>query len=173
MSEFEIEVKARCFNPDKIKKKILLDGGKFLYKQTEEDLYFNHPLRDFKKTDEAFRIRRIADKNILTYKGPKLSSPVKSRIETEVQVDNFEKMKSILLSLGFVESGAVLKNREYLQFRDAHVCVDEVEGLGTFVEVEILSNNTDVAEKKILEYANFLNLKKFEKKSYLEMICDK
>src|SRR5690242_2356685 len=50
----------------------------------EADHYFNAPDRDFAQTDEAFRLRRIGPKNLLTYKGPKSPGLVKTRAEIEV-----------------------------------------------------------------------------------------
>ncbi len=50
----------------------------------QEDRYFNHPGRDFAATDEALRIRSVGNDNFVTYKGPKLSGPTKSRREIEL-----------------------------------------------------------------------------------------
>src|SRR5262245_2449607 len=54
-------------------------------KQREEaDHYFNAPDRDFARTDEALRIRRIGSANCVTYKGPKRDLQTKTRTEIEV-----------------------------------------------------------------------------------------
>src|SRR4051812_19548417 len=50
----------------------------------EADHYFNAPDRDFVKTGEAFRLRRIGAQNFFTYKGPRLAGPVKIRPELEI-----------------------------------------------------------------------------------------
>ena len=50
----EVEIKAKI----KIKEiKEILDklGAKFIKEEKQRDIYFSHPLRDFGKTDEAFR----------------------------------------------------------------------------------------------------------------------
>ena len=49
--------------------------------QEHADHYFNGHDRDFHQTDEAFRIRRMGEKNFLTYKGPKRDTDTKTRIE--------------------------------------------------------------------------------------------
>ena len=50
----------------------------------EADHYFNAPDRDFARTDEAFRLRRIGAANFVTYKGPKRDAQRKMRTEIEV-----------------------------------------------------------------------------------------
>src|SRR5437764_14503600 len=52
----------------------------------EADHYFNAPDRDFARTDEAFRLRRVGSSNYLTYKGPKQPAEVKVRTELEVEL---------------------------------------------------------------------------------------
>src|SRR5690242_8827045 len=48
------------------------------------DHYFNAPDRDFARTDEALRLRRIDAANFVTYKGPKQDAQTKTRTEIEV-----------------------------------------------------------------------------------------
>src|SRR6478736_612664 len=50
----------------------------------ESDHYFNAPDRDFARTDEALRLRRIGPANFVTYKGPKRDAQTKTRAEIEV-----------------------------------------------------------------------------------------
>ena len=50
----------------------------------QSDLYFNHPARDFAKTDEALRLRSVGDEHFITYKGPKLDATTKTRQEIEL-----------------------------------------------------------------------------------------
>ena len=50
----------------------------------EADHYFNAPDRDFARTGEAFRLRRIGAANYLTYKGPRQQSAIRIRREVEI-----------------------------------------------------------------------------------------
>ena len=54
---------------------------------------------------------------------------------------------------------------------DAIICIDEVNGLGKFVEIEIESDNLE-AKEKVFEIAEMLGYSRNEviTKSYLEMI---
>jgi adenylate cyclase class 2 len=103
----------------------------------ERDLYFNSPARDFGVTDEALRIRSTGEETTLTYKGPKLGhGTVKAREELIVPVGAGETMGEILLRLGFTHTAVVKKQRETYLVEGAYVALDEVEGLGPFVEIE-------------------------------------
>ena len=50
----------------------------------EADHYLNAPDRDFARTDEALRLRRIGENTFLTYKGPRRDAASKTRTEVEV-----------------------------------------------------------------------------------------
>ena len=71
----------------------------------EADHYFNAPDRDFAKTDEAFRLRRIGEQNFLTYKGPKQAAAVKIRTELEIPLRDGDEaaaqMTQLLRHLGY------------------------------------------------------------------------
>ena len=173
MKVFEIELKAYCDNPDKIINNILSADGIFINTENHEDLYFNHPGKDFAVTDEALRLRKIDDKSVITYKGPKLAGFVKTRIEEETGIDDFGKVREILLHLEFKEVLVVNKKRDVYKLNDITICIDYVNGLGVFIELEIMSGNRDWAEKELLLIAEKLGLTIFEKKSYLELLLDK
>ena len=98
---------------------------------------------------------------------------MKTRIEKETGIDNFEKVREILLLLEFKEVLVVNKKRDLYKLNDTTVCIDYVNGLGIFIELEIMSGNRDWAEKELLSIADKLGLTKFEKKSYLELLLDK
>lgn len=120
----------------------------------QEDAYFNHPSqdRDFAKTDEALRVRLDGDQAMFTYKGPRVDSVTKTRQELELQVanpgDSGESMKQFLQTLGFIYVHSVVKQRRKgkLVFQDqtVEVALDEVEGLGLFIEFEIVTGEEEL-----------------------------
>ncbi|WP_334140473.1 class IV adenylate cyclase, partial [Methanothrix soehngenii] len=105
----EVEVKARA--REDTKKRIAALGATSIGVENHLDLYFNSPLRDFKKSDEALRIRIKEDGARLTYKGPKLDQQTKSRRELTIRIDDPTQMRDILSLLGFVLSAEVRKRR--------------------------------------------------------------
>ncbi len=170
MEKIEIEIKAYCKDTASVKQRLEKLGAIFVKTKKESDRYFNHPAKDFGKTDEALRLRTDGDITILTYKGPKISEKSKARIEKEVGVHGDEETGEILNHLGFREVGKVVKKRDYYKIDDITICLDEVEGLGSFVELEKIGENVDISENELFKLAGKLGLKKFERKSYLELI---
>lgn len=169
----EVEIKAWCDNHTQIIDSIIKLGGKKISDLNEIDTYFNHPERDFAKTDEAFRLRKQNDKNKITYKGPKLSKKAKTRFESETSFEDYESMKVILEKLSFRETGVVEKNRTIYQYNGIDICIDRVKNVGDFVELEKMGEDKESIEKELFELASQLNLSKFETKSYLELLLEK
>src|SRR5713226_794198 len=81
----------------------------------EADHYFNAPDRDFARTDEALRLRRIGPANYVTYKGPKLDAQTKTRTEVEVPLADgnaaAEDFLRLLTHLGYRPVAVVRKSR--------------------------------------------------------------
>ncbi len=169
----EVEVKFRITDVEEIERKIST-FAEFVVEKVEDDVYFNHPCRNFAETDEALRIRKDSDGFTLTYKGSKIDPETKTRDEIKLKIDDFDKMREILIRLGFRISGRVVKKRKIYKNGEVTICIDWLEGLGNFVEIEIESADIDKAKKKIFEYAKRLGLEKENsiRKSYLEMILD-
>ncbi len=158
--------------PDRGKLAAVLDyvgGWGNLPEVVHHDAYFSHPCRDFRKTDEALRLRHSTgeeEKWYLTYKGPRLDGLSKTRDESEVQVH--PAVREILLRLGFEEVARVVKRRRGFVKGDQAVFVDEVQGLGTYVEIESRSHDQD-ALPVLLGVLEQMGLQS-ETRSYLELL---
>jgi len=126
----EVELKAPCKGAED---KVKALGAEFVKSETQEDTYFTHPACDFRRTDEALRIRRT-DGLVLTYKGPKAKSDLKSREEIEFPV--MEDAFTLLERLGFKKAFTIKKTRRTYSLDGLTVCCDLVDGLGEYVEVE-------------------------------------
>lgn len=140
----EAEIKLPIYNIEELTANLLANGFRKDKKVLEQDIYFNSPLRDFRKSDEALRIRSVTNletgtgKALLTYKGPKLDLLTMTRKEVETPVEEAEKMESILSELGYKEKYPVIKTRQYYKSDEITACVDQVQDLGDFLELEIL-----------------------------------
>lgn len=173
----EVEVKARA-RPDTLQKMLDL-GARPVGIEHHCDAYFNSPHHDFKESDEALRIRVKDQGARLTYKGPRLDLQTKSRREITVEIDDPAAMEAILSALGFVMSGMVRKVRTKYSLDGAVLALDEVEGLGSFLEVEISAPDSgcgegDFAEKRdqVVKILERLGLKESIRKSYLELLFE-
>ncbi|KUG20969.1 MAG: class IV adenylate cyclase [Methanomicrobiaceae archaeon] len=114
----------------------------------ERDVYYNAPHRDFAVTDEALRMRYADGACVVTYKGPKrVIGGAKVREEFNLAVESGGVCEEILLRLGFTKSAEVRKRREIYELCGTTVALDDVEGLGTFVEIEVIceGNGDDAA----------------------------
>ena len=171
----EIEVKAYADDLKGIEAKIKEMGAEPTWEGGQEDTYYNHPERDFAKTDEALRIRKEKNRNTLTYKGPKIDEHSKTREEIQFSIENPEAAGDMLVKLGFTPVGTVKKLRKKYQLGDLKISLDSVEGLGDFVEIEAL--NPDISEQEVPETRDRINalmddlgLNKRERTSYLELL---
>ncbi len=170
----EIEVKARASHIF-LRDKLAAMGAKPEGIQEHLDTYYNSPVRDFSTTDEALRIRSVNEKSVLTYKGKKLDSVSKTRPEFETEVDG-DSTRSILVALGFFESGVVRKKREVFSYQDLIIALDSVEGLGEFIEVEKQAEgNIEEHSNEIFSFLEKLGIQKEDsiRTSYLEMVLEK
>ena len=149
----------------------------------EADHYFNAPDRDFARTDEAFRLRRIGAHYRITYKGPKQAGTAKTRTEIEVSLEPGAQaaadLQRLVRSLGNRPTAVVRKRRTIWYFRragcDLQVCLDEVDEVGRFVEVEIVAapEQRMQAEQVLQTVAAELGLHACERRSYLEMLLER
>lgn len=150
---------------------------------TQEDAYLGHPSRDFAQTNEALRLRRIGDENRITYKGPRLGGPTKTREEIELAFDEgepaFAQLHRLFTNLGFRPVATVKKRRRLFHLehggRPIEVVLDHVEGLGDFAEVEALAaSDADLpaAQAAVLDLAQKLGLAEPEPRSYLRMLLE-
>ena len=168
----EVEVKARA--KKETIERIAALGATPLRVENHRDLYFNSPSRDFKQSDEALRIRIKEDGARLTYKGPRLDQQTKSRRELTVKIDDPTQMREILSFLGFVLSAEVRKRRTKYSYQGMVIALDEVEGLGTFLEVEARGEADWENEKeRVLSVLKKLELKDTIRRSYLELLEEK
>jgi len=193
----EVEIKAKVLNPEELVKKFKNQEGGYKISFIHEDTYFNMPegLRDFKRTDEALRIRKSIEynKNIdsskqninyfITYKGKKLDKTTKTRNELETKLENGDSVKEIFNTLGFREIFTVKKERDLYEFNFKgyiiEALIDFIPLLKEyFIEVEIMSESYDRIEESkniLFEFLNLFDIKKEEsiRKSYLELILER
>lgn len=174
----EVEVKIKVNDFEDIEYR-LLDGGALLEEIVRQrDRYFQHPSRDFNETDEALRIREDGDRFYLTYKGPKFDPKSKTRVELNTEISSVKNITHTLEQLGFREVGVVSKERKIYLYNELQFCLDNVESVGLYVEVEkIIPDKSHYEKERELIFKTIkemgLNPEKNERKSYLELLLDK
>src|SRR5262245_15667896 len=113
---WEVEQKFRLTAPETVRSELLALGVHFEPAITQVDRYFQHPVRDFAKTDEALRLRQVGERNFITYKGPKIDPLTKTRRELELPLPDgpaiTNQYAELLMALGFSPAGTVRKARQ-------------------------------------------------------------
>ena len=165
--------------------KVMLTGLDTLGSSVDEgveqvDQYFNHPSKDFVKTDEVLRIRNVGDANFVTYKGARIDSTTKTRHELELPLgdgpQNLKDFGSMLTLLGFSPIMTVRKFRRKAMCDwegiPIEICLDEIDQLGTFVELEATTDarGLENAKERLSSLAAQLGLTRSERRSYLELL---
>jgi adenylate cyclase class 2 len=173
----EVEIKIPIDDIEKLRN-IIKRRGTLVSIIKQNDIYFQHPSRDFSLTDEALRLREEDNKYQLTYKGPKISEMSKTRTEITINVNDFNKTKQLLEYLGFKTFINITKIRETYKINEFFVSIDYVNGLGYYAELEKeVSDIRRVSEieNELINLAKDLGLDvtKNIRKSYLELLLDK
>lgn len=172
----EVEIKAKAGH-DAVKNRLKQEGASLEKTVEQADVYFNAPDRDFAVTDEALRLRDEGGQVFLTYKGRKLDPLSKTRREVDVEVADFKGMEELIRCLGYRETLRVHKTRDTYQLDGALVCLDRVDGLGEFVELETLAiDGDDVPARRdiLIKTMGRLGISGgLIRESYLEMLLAK
>ena len=150
----------------------------------ETDVYFNGTERDFRRTDEALRlrsVRRLPDgpwESLITYKGPKLDRVSNARTEYETGVSDGGTAQELLEALGYRPLAEVNKVRRTYRLDQVTLCLDQVQGLGGFLELELLvpgEEQREAAVERLLALLEELGIPRdqLSRRSYLELLAEK
>lgn len=155
----EVEVKARVFDKSKLLNKLKGLGCVLSEPIRQEDrIYFpkgvSFAILD-KLNNPFLRIRIQEHKKIFTLK--KSRSDELDNIEHETEIENSEEMDAIIKLLGFTPSIRVTKLRQKGKLGECEICIDEVENLGSFIEIEKIIPDSESKEKTIVELLKILH----------------
>jgi len=171
MIEKEVKLRIKTSIED-VKRVIDRYGFRFIDRYTETDTYFQHPCRDFRESDEALRIRYRCSSSTgciyrLTYKGPKkIINGVKYRDEYEIEINDIDNTITILKSLGFKPVLSFSKIRYIYRDRDIEISIDNLCGVGIFMEIEGSEDRVRELMKIFIEFSEIIE------KTYLEICVD-
>jgi adenylate cyclase class 2 len=190
MSTFEVEIKFRVNDIAELERRLQQHFGcsEFSEPVSESDIFFQHPCRNFVKTDECLRLRERtfsddSSEHFLTYKGPKNDPLTKTRLEIEMPITEPERWESFLTALGFHKTASVQKfrRRMALTLEDRHVEIvldslpDLPESSRLFLELETLATEAELEPCRtlLLGIADQLGLSEPIRHSYLKLVQDK
>ncbi len=142
----EIEIKARCTDRQALLAKFAEQNVSVSEPVTQEDQVFGLPGQKGDNDNQApwLRIRTetrgSGEKTIFTLK--KSVTGQLDSIEHETEVLDGNECRNIISHLGFVPYVRIIKTRQKAQLGDIEFCIDDVDGLGSFVEVERLTDES-------------------------------
>ena len=162
MKKFEVEQKYRISDPAAFRKKILSLKAKKISNGHEENEVFN--LKPFKKPGILRLRKKDGGKGVLTFKGPRLRSRFKKRLEIETPVD-YKNARMIFELLGWKPACFYSKTREEYRVGKAFVTLDYLKKHGWFAEIEAPAVVIPVLERKL-----GLTRADRENRTYLEIL---
>jgi adenylate cyclase, class 2 len=145
----EIEVKARIASIENIKEKLEQMGCQFGESHTQEDSIFfpiGIAFQDIVKDTPIVRVRDSNGIAILTMKKRITGDNELIKLEKEVVVSDKQEAMEIVEHMGFYMAAKVHKKRNECTYEGMTICLDEVEGLGNFIEVEKMSESANDKE---------------------------
>lgn len=181
----EVEIKLPVRELDRIREQLIRSGFTKTSHQRERDTYFDNASGQIRESGQALRIRETVDLDTgatvaqMNFKGKKLDPRTMTRQELESNVEQAEICRQILEAVGFHRTfPEVVKEREMLGREDLTACLDRVENLGSFLELEILvdaEDQKDAAQGRMDEVLAMLGYRMEDtvRSSYLSMLQKK
>ncbi len=146
----EIEVKAVLRDKEGVMRAMEARGWHFSGPVTEDDRLFAKEvgsLEAYNRNADFLRIRVRSDGTaVFTLKHhPERHEgrPDSMPLEHETEIGSPEEVEKMLLVLGYQETVRVMKTRQKGRLGKWEACIDEVEGLGSFIELEELAASAE------------------------------
>ena len=178
----EVEVKLPVEDLNEIKRKLVKIGFEESSFIEERDTYFDNQQGDIRANDEALRVRETKDHRTgkiraqINFKGKRMDAGTMTREELETGVENGEISRKILQAIGYIPvAPEVIKERIMLRRESVTACLDNVRGLGEFLELEILADSKKQKDAALGQIENILNNLGYQisdtvRTSYLSML---
>ena len=165
-----IEIKARCYEPARIRNILQTVQARFVGTDHQVDTYFKVP-------NGRLKLRQgNIENNLIFYRRPDQSGPKESDVLL-YKPSEPEPLRQVLeAALGILVE--VRKKREIYFVDNVKIHIDQVDGLGSFVEIEAQDFNGQYNEEQLLQQCEyFLNLfqiplQNLISHSYSDMLLD-
>ncbi len=171
MSFLNVEIKARCNNADRIRSYLVIHNAECKGIDEQVDTYFNVPNGRLKLREGNI------ENNLIFYERINQAGPKNSHFHL-VKIEDAKALKEVLTkSIGV--KVVVIKRREIYYISNVKFHIDEVPGLGSFVEIEAGNILADLTREQLKEQCDFY-IKEFEIRpadfmevSYSDMLLEK
>ena len=171
MAFINVEIKAKCNDASFIRNYLLSNGADFKGIDEQTDTYFN-------VSNGRLKLREgNIENNLIFYERTDQAGPKNSLFHL-VKVEDAEGLKEVLTKSNGVKV-VVKKKREIYFIKNVKFHVDEVPGLGSFVEIEAGNVLVDLSQAQLKEqcdfYMNDFGIKEEDliEVSYSDMLLEK
>lgn len=143
MGHTNIEIKARCSEPEKIRKLLRERGAGFKGVDNQTDTYYKVPKGRLK-----LRQGNI-ENSLIFYERPDRAGPKRA----DVRLFTLDKDSAIseVINSALEVLVVVKKKREIYFIKNIKFHIDEVECLGSFVEIEVIDTTGRIGTKKLTQ----------------------
>ncbi len=153
MSFINIEIKAKCFHPEKVEAFLLSANARFVGLDHQKDTYFQVPIGRLKLRQGTI------ENTLIFYQRPNQDGPKQSDFSLSQMSDGPATEQLLAKALGI--KVVVEKYRKIFFIENVKFHIDEVPGLGSFVEIEAGNRNfPDKTIENLQEQCSFY-MKKF------------
>lgn len=150
MNMKEIEKKYQIEDNDKFIQKLEGFGCEISEVNHQKDSIYVSDIHHIENTPGSLFLRVRKDNDKIELNAKKHEKVMEARTEVEFEVSSYENANHFLEFIGFEKWVEVRKKRVHTFYKDCNICIDEVEELGSFVELEYVVED-DVLEEEILK----------------------
>ena len=171
MPYLNVEIKARCGNPAFIRDYLLSNNAEFRGTDEQTDTYFQVPHGRLKLREGNI------ENNLIYYERSNQAGPKDSHFQL-VKINDAAGLKEALAKANGIKT-VVKKKREIYYIANVKFHIDEVPGLGSFVEIEAGNILADLSKEQLKEqcdyYLQAFNIQPEDliEVSYSDMLLDK
>jgi len=156
----EIEIKAKVKDLKDIRRKLIKFGAKSIRKVHQIDTYYSLYKRPLSKRKGGIvRVRHNKNMKQTLFEFDWAKNAV-AAYEIEVEVDSLENIQAILKKMKARKEVVVDKKREYFKKGILEIVLDDIRGLGKFVEIEIQGQDSKRNRQKIINFYKHLGINK-------------
>lgn len=139
----EIEIKAKIENLESIHSALQQQGVALSEPVSHHDVVWGVPGKVRGNNSPWLRLRteRKGDAERYLFTLKRSMTGQLDSLEYETEVDNPEAVQGIVKELGFVLYSDITKTRRKAHLDDKEICLDSVDGLGDFIELEKLTSD--------------------------------
>lgn len=147
MPYLNIEIKARYCNPESIRKYLVANNADFRGVDEQTDTYFNVPHGRLKLREGNI------ENNLIYYERNNQAGPKDSYFNL-VKINDAKDLKEVLQKSNGIKV-IVKKTREIYYIENVKFHIDDVAGLGSFIEIEAGNISADISKEALQQQCEF------------------